>query len=970
MNRKHYVRSGQAGIRRPGYVGGTVSIAAQSVERDREAARNRSAAGGLQWKRIDLHLHTPASSDYRDVGISYLDILKKAEEKGLDMIAFADHNSVGGYAAMYQEIETLTLLERLNRLTDDERRTLNEYGRLLDTIVVLPAFEFTATFGFHILGVFPENTSVRKLEHLLLDLNVPEEKMLTGAPDVGSTSDVLRAYSAITAAGGLAIAAHANSSNGVAMQGFPFGGQTKIAYTQDVNLAALEVTDLEGGRRSIAYFYNGSKPEYPRRMHLIQGSDAHSLETEQADSANKRLGVGARITEILVREASFASLKEILLGDDFTRTRPYRPNTAWDLVEFSRKQGPNIVQSFHERAFSRTDRNERTRPILRDVVAFANVDGGTIYIGVNPDTRMPIVGVDRPEEDVRFLSEDIRAMIEPAIEVEFEIRPGADRAIVVMHVPKGKEKPYVFTPMGQIYVRVGAATLVGGRNEIVRLVLESAGVEGATLPEPAARPEQSRPLASAGEPMSPAQLPARQSRWDERGQADRRPSRDVAPQLEERFQPQLDIEPAFQPEPEVYDEPVRDRERLAEPAPQPAQSRRTAPPAHLLNLPPEKIKGKVQPMFQPSEDTAGSAGMPDRDSAPAEAEMATNYLDTTEAAFESTLTDMPSLASEVATGGGEQEPEDGTVVSRGRARSRRRNVAADPAAEIPAESLSEEPAGIEAVSPMEATVSAEHKTREELVAEEAPKPRRGRGRKAQTASEELLVGAPTAAAAATEAGTEAILVGAEVEPGAQIPAEIVAAEPEPIPAKSRARRKKGATAEVVPEEQPAPEPIEEPAAQEEAVPAKRVSRGRGRKKEAATAAPVMEPPDPPTTGVEVTSTETRNGMQYHTMRDMRNGTAVHNVTKKSARRLWHYAIVQHERGAPELAEVLWHPDQPVGLWRRDNRAGAERIDLVSRMPDGTMRLFYGVTEDGLHGPWLELIAQADAAGYVGPEAPE
>jgi DNA polymerase-3 subunit delta len=93
---------------------------------------------------------------------------------------------------------------------------------------------------------------------------------------------------------GLAIAAHANSSNGVAMQGFPLGGQTKIAYTQDPNLAALEVTDFEtGGRRSTTSFFNGSKPEYPRRMHFIQGSDAHSLETEQADSANKLTGTSS-----------------------------------------------------------------------------------------------------------------------------------------------------------------------------------------------------------------------------------------------------------------------------------------------------------------------------------------------------------------------------------------------------------------------------------------------------------------------------------------------------------------------------------------------------------------------------------------------------------------------------------------------------------------------------------------------------
>src|SRR5690349_14547229 len=359
--------------------------------RQREMERSRPAEGGLTWKKMDLHLHTPASSDYRDPGISYLDILKKAEEKNLDMIAFTDHNTVAGYAAMHREVETLTLLERLGRATDEERTTLSEYRRLLAKITVLPGFEFTATFGFHILGIFPENMSVRKLEYLLLNLNVPEEKMLLGAPDAGATDDVLAAYAAITAAGGLAIAAHANSSNGVAMQGFPFGGQTKIAYTQDPNLVALEVTDLDQtGRRTTASFFNGSKPEYPRRMHCIQGSDAHLLETEQMDSANKRLGVGARVTEILVKEASFAAFREILVGDDFTRIRPYRAVSAWEFAERARAEGPNMVQSFHERAMTKAS---RTRPILHDIAAFANTGGGNVYVGVTPDPRVAVHGV-------------------------------------------------------------------------------------------------------------------------------------------------------------------------------------------------------------------------------------------------------------------------------------------------------------------------------------------------------------------------------------------------------------------------------------------------------------------------------------------------------------------------------------------------------------------------------------------------
>jgi len=75
-------------------------------------------------------------------------------------------------------------------------------------------------------------------------------------------------------------------------------------------------------------------------MHCIQGSDAHSLETEQSDSANKRLGVGARVTEILVKEVSFNALKEILTGNDFTRTRPYRGASPWDFADRARAEGP------------------------------------------------------------------------------------------------------------------------------------------------------------------------------------------------------------------------------------------------------------------------------------------------------------------------------------------------------------------------------------------------------------------------------------------------------------------------------------------------------------------------------------------------------------------------------------------------------------------------------------------------------
>src|SRR5262249_40127904 len=154
--------------------------------------------------------------DYQEPNVTYLDILRKAELRGLDIIAFTDHNSVRGYAEMMREIEQLEFLNHLGRAEPDEIRRLNEYHRLLDKILLLPGFEFTATFGFHILGIFSPQTPIRKLEHILLSLRVPADAMDEGNPAIGASSDVLTAYRLINEAGGLVIAAHVNSANGVA----------------------------------------------------------------------------------------------------------------------------------------------------------------------------------------------------------------------------------------------------------------------------------------------------------------------------------------------------------------------------------------------------------------------------------------------------------------------------------------------------------------------------------------------------------------------------------------------------------------------------------------------------------------------------------------------------------------------------------------------------------------------------------
>jgi hypothetical protein len=427
----------------------------------------------MTWRRMDLHIHTPASSAcYEQPNTTYLQILEKAEERGLDIIALTDHNTVAGINTIRTRIQELELLERLKRLRDEERRELEEYRRLGRKMLILPGVEFTATLGFHILGIFPPETPIRELEHLLLNLRVPADKLDQGSSEVGATVDVLTAYRLIAEAGGLVIAAHADSTHGVAMRGYDFGGQTKIAYTQDPNLHALEVTDLaESRRRSTASFYDGSKPEYPRRMHCIQASDAHRLDRDPKDK--HALGVGDRVTEILLPEVSFEALKEVLLGNDFTRTRPYQATAeALDYVRAAQESGPSIVKSFHE---SMARKGGPLQAILRDVAAFANTNGGTIYVGAGAKPKARVTGVDRPEEASRILVEEISRALTPPLKVDIDVLKSQGKSVLRVTVPKGENPPYALSGV-EVYIRQEAETSRALRDELVQLVRRAMGM--------------------------------------------------------------------------------------------------------------------------------------------------------------------------------------------------------------------------------------------------------------------------------------------------------------------------------------------------------------------------------------------------------------------------------------------------------------------------------------------------------------
>ncbi len=432
---------------------------------------------GYCWVRADLHIHTPASEDYAEPQVTYLEILQEAERRELELIAFTDHNSVHGYEQMRQEIDFLQTLERAKRLTDEEQRRIDEYRRLLAKITVLPGFEFTSHFGAHILALFAPDRPVSLIEATLLQLGVQPDLLKRGACAVPDTRHVTESYEIINRAGGLAIAAHANGPNGVITETLRMGtsGQSRIAATQHPSLHALEFVNFYTDHEKFTSpgFYNGKTEHYERRMFCIQGSDAHRLRRTTAGdgSAWHRHGIGDRYVEMMLPDTSFAALKALFASQDFDRVRvPKRDQKQWE-IDTLRAGQPN------ERQILRDGRPEQLDNLWRDVAALANTGGGVLIVGVEDSG---VVGVPRPDQVSEQLRRQVQEQVTPQPYLTMELMNYEGRDLIRIEVRAPEHPPYIARD-GAIYVRRDGETAPADRGEVIQLC-RRAMAEGASSP--------------------------------------------------------------------------------------------------------------------------------------------------------------------------------------------------------------------------------------------------------------------------------------------------------------------------------------------------------------------------------------------------------------------------------------------------------------------------------------------------------
>jgi hypothetical protein len=318
--------------------------------------------------------------------------------------------------------------------------------------------------------------------------------------------------------------------------------------------------------------------------------------------------------------------------------------------------------------------------------------------------------------------------------------------------------------------------------------------------------------------------------------------------------------------------------------------------------------------------------------------------------------------------------EPGPVAKTSRRRRRRGGQAPSPAPSLEPERMAEpigsiepepvsEPA--ETVSPivaMSETVVPGEPPAPIAVAEPgdaAPKPKPSRRRRRPSAAPaaalapvlEAPAETPALTSAAEPSPTESVTVEfAAVDEGASVAleAERLAGSESATPARAAPRRPRKRQPKV---EEAAPESVAlEPVVASVGAPAEAPEPAR-------IADELPNILEAPAIGVEIVATEERQGTLYFTICDLRNCNAVHNVTSTSARKLWSYAISQYMKHQPDREKIAWSGD--YGLWQVARRAKKLRYDLVKRQPDGSLRVFYGVTADGMDGPWAQFLRDED-----------
>jgi ATP-dependent DNA helicase RecG len=124
-------------------------------------------------------------------------------------------------------------------------------------------------------------------------------------------------------------------------------------------------------------------------------------------------------------------------------------------------------------------KREYAEDIKKEVVAFANSQGGTIFVGVEDDGG--ITGVDHPDAVLLQIVNSVRNFIKPDVSMftDSSVIQEQERSIIRVTVQRGTDRPYYISEKGLrpagVYVRQGSASVPASEDAIRQMIKETDG---------------------------------------------------------------------------------------------------------------------------------------------------------------------------------------------------------------------------------------------------------------------------------------------------------------------------------------------------------------------------------------------------------------------------------------------------------------------------------------------------------------
>lgn len=121
-------------------------------------------------------------------------------------------------------------------------------------------------------------------------------------------------------------------------------------------------------------------------------------------------------------------------------------------------------------------KSQMIEDLYREVIAFANSNGGVIYIGI--DDQGNLIGIDNVDETYTRITNGIRDAIAPDVTmfVRYILQ---DNKVIQIEVGEGSYKPYYLKSKGMkpngVYVRHGASSVQASPDQIRKMIKESDG---------------------------------------------------------------------------------------------------------------------------------------------------------------------------------------------------------------------------------------------------------------------------------------------------------------------------------------------------------------------------------------------------------------------------------------------------------------------------------------------------------------